>query len=75
MRDYWLYIKDMLAAIDSIESFVRGLDEQAFQEDDKTSSAVVRKLEIIRRSSQAIPGKHTAEISSGSMDRDGRYER
>ena len=22
MRDYWLYIKDMLAAIDSIESFV-----------------------------------------------------
>jgi len=22
MRDYWLYIKDILAAIDSIESFV-----------------------------------------------------
>ncbi len=55
MRDHRLYIKDMLAAIDSIESFVRGLDEQAFQEDDKTSSAVVRKLEIIGEAAKQIP--------------------
>lgn len=55
MRDYRLYIKDMLAAMDSIESFVRGLDEQAFQVDDKTSSAVVRKLEIIGEAAKQIP--------------------
>jgi len=36
-----------LAAIVSIESFVAGLDFNAFETDDKTLSAVIRKLEII----------------------------
>lgn len=46
MRDYTLYLKDILTAIDSIEGFVAGMDLETFQTDDKTSSAVVRKLEI-----------------------------
>jgi uncharacterized protein with HEPN domain len=47
MRDYTLYLKDILAAIDSIESFTAGMDLDAFQADDKTTSALMRKLEVI----------------------------
>ena len=41
MRDYKLYLKDILYAIDSIDSidkFVAGLDQETFQADDKTAS-------------------------------------
>lgn len=55
MRDYTLYLKDILAAIDSIEGFVAGMDLETFQTDDKTSSAVVRKLEIIGEAAKQIP--------------------
>ncbi len=55
MRDYRLYIKDIAPAMNSIESFVRGLDERTFETDDKTSSAVLRKLEIIGEAAKQIP--------------------
>lgn len=55
MRDYRLYIKDMLAAMESIEFFVRGMDQQSFEADDKTSSAVLRKFEIIGEAAKQIP--------------------
>ncbi len=37
MRDYKLYLNDILAAIDSIEQFVAGMDLEAFRADDKTT--------------------------------------
>jgi|GEM_PF-1683975 len=49
MRDYTIYLKDILAAIESIEGFIAGMDLDSFQMDDKTASAVMRKLEIIGR--------------------------
>ena len=55
MRDYRLYLKDILAAIDSIEEFVAGMDLAAFQADDKTTSAVMRKLEIIGEAAKQVP--------------------
>ena len=55
MRDYTLYLKDILAAIDSIESFIAGMDLDAFQMDDKTTSAVMRKLEILGEAVKQIP--------------------
>jgi uncharacterized protein with HEPN domain len=55
MRDYTLYLKGILAAIDSIEAFVAGMDLEAFQADDKTTSAVMRKLEIIGGAVKQIP--------------------
>jgi uncharacterized protein with HEPN domain len=55
MRDYTLYLKDILAAIDRIEEFVAGMDLEAFQTDDKTSSAVLRKFEIIGEAAKQIP--------------------
>ncbi|MGQ9710170.1 MAG: HepT-like ribonuclease domain-containing protein [Anaerolineae bacterium] len=55
MRDYRLYLKDILAAIESIEGFVEGMNLETFQADDKTTSAVMRKLEIIGEATKRIP--------------------
>ena len=55
MRDYTLYLKDILAAIESIESFIAGMDLDTFHIDDKTTSAVIRKLEIIGEAVKQIP--------------------
>jgi len=55
MRDYTLYLKDILAAIESIESFVAGMDLETFEADDRTTSAVMRKLELIGEAVKQIP--------------------
>ncbi|MGB9935842.1 MULTISPECIES: HepT-like ribonuclease domain-containing protein [Thermodesulfovibrio] len=54
-RDLKLYIKDILNAIDSIEQFIEGMNYEDFIKDDKTSSAVIRKFEIIGEASKNIP--------------------
>jgi uncharacterized protein with HEPN domain len=55
MRDHTLYLKDILAAIESIESFIAGMNLDTFYTDDKTTSAVIRKLEIIGEAVKQIP--------------------
>ena len=55
MNDHKLYLNDILAAIESIETFVEGMDLQRLQKDDKTVVAVVRKLEINREAVKGIP--------------------
>lgn len=55
MRNSRLYLEDILAAIESIEAFVAEMDMQKFQTDDKTSSAVIRKFEIIGEAAKQIP--------------------
>ena len=55
MRNYRLYLKDILAAMESIEQFVAGMDFEAFERDDKTASAVLRKLEIIGEAAKQVP--------------------
>ena len=54
-RDYTLYINDMLECIERIEEFVGDMSYEEFVEDDKTSSAMVRKLEIMGEASKNIP--------------------
>jgi len=65
MRNYELYLKDILEALDAIEKFVEGMDFEDFKNDDKTSSAVIRKFEIIGEASKNIP----EEISATSTPR------
>lgn len=64
MRDYRLYIKDIVAAMESIEEFIAGMSYEEFQRDDKTASAVMRKLEIIGEAVKQLPievrAKHVA---------------
>lgn len=55
MRDYGIYLKDILAAMESIEAFIAGMDLEAFQSDDKTANAVMRKLEINGEAVKQIP--------------------
>jgi uncharacterized protein with HEPN domain len=55
MRDHRLYLKDILSAMESIEAFVHKMDFKEFRADDKTSSAVIRKLEIIGEAAKYVP--------------------
>jgi uncharacterized protein with HEPN domain len=55
VRDVRIYLQDILSAITSIEGFVQGFDFQSFVEDDRTSSAVIRKFEILGEAAKQIP--------------------
>ena len=61
-RNNMLFIEDILDCIDKIDKFVGDMTYEEFALDDKTSSAVVRKLEIIgeaaRRVSQQFQDEH-----------------
>jgi uncharacterized protein with HEPN domain len=61
-RDYRLFIEDILESIERIEEFVGDMDFEEFSRDDKTRSAVVRKLEIIGEASKNIPRRLRVRI-------------
>lgn len=75
MRDSSLYIKDILAAIESIETFIGAMDFEAFQADDKTQSAVIRKLEVIGEAVKQIPEEIRRQASLDSLETGRRYAR
>lgn len=55
MRDVTLFLKDILAAMTAIEEFVEGMTLEELKQDDKTSSAVIRKFEVIGEATKYIP--------------------
>jgi len=55
MRDYRPYLNDILESMESIEKFVEGMSFEEFIRDDKTTSAVIRKFEIIGEATKQIP--------------------
>lgn len=64
MRDYTLYLKDILTALGSIERFVEDMDFESFKDDDKTSSAVIRKFEVIGEAAKKVPDEIKEEHPS-----------
>ncbi|HHT9132200.1 MAG TPA: HepT-like ribonuclease domain-containing protein [Candidatus Tripitaka californicus] len=54
-RDYKLFVKDIWDSINKIEEFTKGLGFEEFIKDDKTVSAVIRKIEIIGEAARNIP--------------------
>jgi len=54
MRDVKLNFQDMLSAFESIEAFVCGMTYAEFLDDDKTSSAVIRKFEIVGEAAKGV---------------------
>jgi uncharacterized protein with HEPN domain len=54
-RDPRICLKDILAAMDSIEAFVSGMSLDDIVGDDKTSSAVLRKFEVIGEAAKNVP--------------------
>ncbi len=57
MRDFQVYLEDILASINNIEDYTRSLDCEAFVEDKKTVDAVIRNLEIIGEATKRVPEK------------------
>ena len=55
MREFILYLKDILNAIEAIENFISGMSFEEFKESDLVSSAVIRKFEIIGEASKNVP--------------------
>jgi uncharacterized protein with HEPN domain len=58
-RDYTLYLRDILRAIEKIERFIEGYDYDKFKHDDKTVSACIREIEVIGEASKQIPKEIT----------------
>ncbi|MGE0085771.1 MAG: DUF86 domain-containing protein [Desulfococcaceae bacterium] len=54
-RDTMLFLKDIVKASEHIKKFVEGLTFYDFLRDEKTSSAVIRKFEIIGEAAKNIP--------------------
>jgi uncharacterized protein with HEPN domain len=54
-QEYEDYLKDMLYAAEMAQSFVQGMDFDAFKKDEKTVWAVLKALEIIGEATKNIP--------------------
>jgi len=50
-----LFIQDILECIEATEKFTKDISFREFTKDDKTSSAVVRKIEIIGEAVKNLP--------------------
>ena len=55
MENYRLHLTAIFTAMDAAQAFAAGMDFEAFVDDDKTASAVVRKLEIIGEATKNVP--------------------
>ncbi|MDP2036520.1 MAG: DUF86 domain-containing protein [Ignavibacteria bacterium] len=55
MKDYFVYIQDMLDSAEKGLSFVKGFDFNRFNEDEKTQFALIRAIEIIGEASKKVP--------------------
>lgn len=54
-REYKLFVKDILAAINDVENFVKDLEYSDFFTDEKTRSAVVWKILVVGEATKNIP--------------------
>ena len=57
MTNYLLYLKNISEAMVDAQAFVAGMGFDAFVADDKTASAVLRKLEIIGEAMERVPSE------------------
>jgi uncharacterized protein with HEPN domain len=55
MRDYKLYLDDILQAIQKIEKYIKGMDLDKLKKEDLIVDGVVRNLEIIGEAAKNIP--------------------
>jgi uncharacterized protein with HEPN domain len=55
LRDYQVYLEDIISAIDSIKAYTKDLSYESFASDKKTVDAVIRNFEIIGEATKHIP--------------------
>ncbi|MBI2139968.1 DUF86 domain-containing protein [Candidatus Woesearchaeota archaeon] len=74
-RDAGLFFADILQALKAIGAFIAKMDISQFSADDKTSSAVVKKLEIIGEAAKQVPEDIQAKIKLPWKDMAGMRDR
>jgi uncharacterized protein with HEPN domain len=62
-RDVLLYIEDILASCQKVQTYTAGASRQEFEQDDKTFDAVVRNLEIIGEAAKHVPDDIREQLS------------
>ena len=50
-----LLIEDIWEAVEKIERFIKGVTQETFEDDHKTSDAVIRNLEVIGEAASRLP--------------------
>jgi len=55
MRDYKLYLDDIIEAIERIEKYTKNLTSERFEKDNLIIDGVIRNLEIIGEAVKNIP--------------------
>jgi uncharacterized protein with HEPN domain len=55
LRDFQVYIEDIIQAIDSIQTYTEGLTYNVFARDKKTIDAVIRNFKITGEATKQIP--------------------
>uniref|UniRef100_A0A7C6EBF6 DUF86 domain-containing protein n=1 Tax=candidate division WOR-3 bacterium TaxID=2052148 RepID=A0A7C6EBF6_UNCW3 len=55
LRDYGLYLEDILESIKKIRNYTKGMSFAEFAKDEKTIDAVVRNFEIMGEASKQLP--------------------
>ncbi len=54
-RDYRIFLKDIIGSMDGIEEFLGNMTIAQLKSDKKSSSAIIRKFEIIGEAAKNIP--------------------
>ena len=54
-RNYLLYLKDMQASAQKVQSYTKGIDIETFQEAEQTIDATFHNLQIIGEAAKNIP--------------------
>ena len=75
MKEFLDYLVDIIEAMQQAMNFTENLEYKDFLKDDKTTSAVIRKLEIIGEAVKKIPNEIQEKVSSNSLERNGWHER
>lgn len=57
MRDYKLYLKDILESIERIEKSIKNVTKEVFENDVDIQDAVLRRLEIISEAVSNMPNE------------------
>jgi uncharacterized protein with HEPN domain len=58
-RSLALLVEDLWESIEKIERYTEGMTQDSFQNDEKTTDAVVRNLEIIGEAAGRLPKEFT----------------
>lgn len=66
------YVRDILDAMEKVQTFTGGMEYAGFLRDDKTNFAVARALEIVGEATKNVPERNPRPFPRRSLARNGR---